>query len=314
MSFQETLEELWKALQDPHRDFQPFYWWGRLLGTLPWRPLVPWFGLGLIAGVSLTYWLQLRVLVEEQPFWHDATVAYLTIMTLYYYIWTMRTDPGHVEAIALKAPEDTTTSCTFHPSPYPSHCHRCPMTRPPRAHHCRICHRCIPHFDHHCAWLGRCIGYANYRSFVCLLLYVTMGCGYGATLLGPPFYATWKERWAEEGWQSLVTHTTTWADVRLAGQQPLPLTVWIDVVYPLVFAVGALMAIFAGTHVKYASLALTTLEYKTKPKGSSVVNPYDQGGAWNNLRQVFGDRWYWLLVPIPGMAPLPPPIVPKKMV
>ena len=30
--------------------------------------------------------------------------------------------------------------------------------------------------DHHCTFIGRCIGYGNYRSFIFMLLYLTMGC------------------------------------------------------------------------------------------------------------------------------------------
>ena len=47
------------------------------------------------------------------------------------------------------------TQISYLPSPDPSFCNKCCITRPPRCHHCSSCQRCILQFDHHCVWMNQ---------------------------------------------------------------------------------------------------------------------------------------------------------------
>eukprot|EP00359_Climacostomum_virens_P004422 CAMPEP_0204917642 /NCGR_PEP_ID=MMETSP1397-20131031/15243_1 /ASSEMBLY_ACC=CAM_ASM_000891 /TAXON_ID=49980 /ORGANISM="Climacostomum Climacostomum virens, Strain Stock W-24" /LENGTH=334 /DNA_ID=CAMNT_0052090547 /DNA_START=1030 /DNA_END=2030 /DNA_ORIENTATION=+ len=55
------------------------------------------------------------------------------------------------------------------------HCLKCFKRKPDRCHHCRLCERCVLKMDHHCPWVANCIGYYNYKYFLLLVLYATIG-------------------------------------------------------------------------------------------------------------------------------------------
>ena len=128
------------------------------------------------------------------------------------------------------------------------------------------------------------------------------------------------------------------------GRLPvLPPQLVVNLVYPILLGVGACLSGFLGFHVKYLMRARTTLEHallleqqiilfqettlwrrwRTGTTTTTTVdatsdaarrttrinsnNPFDQGSAWRNVRQILGP---WgplaLLVPIFRWEPLPP--------
>ena len=48
------------------------------------------------------------------------------------------------------------------------------VTDTPRTKHCHECRKCVQGFDHHCVYLQSCVGSANYRTFLALLLAITI--------------------------------------------------------------------------------------------------------------------------------------------
>jgi DHHC palmitoyltransferase len=263
---------------------------------------------------------------------------------------------------------DDDNSQQAHPPPPPNpraaatrSCTKCNPTilrhrrrRPPRCHHCRTCSACVLQFDHHCVWLDNCVGYGNVRSFVLSVAYIAAGCWYGVLLLYHPFYDpilhqlrlhgglipyirlyTTNHSLIEEGTVPLF-HVPTGSEmmqVLFFGDSVLPVQVVVEVVFPLLLGVGAILALFLGTHVKYILTAQTSLEHKiildgkiqsllsnlspppTKvpvgerkaPDDDTGKNPFDQGW-YRNWCRIMGPNPVLLLVPVPFQPP--PPYVP----
>jgi DHHC palmitoyltransferase len=223
----------------------------------------------------------------------------------------------------------------YHPSPDASFCEKCEAIRPPRCHHCRICNRCILQFDHHCVWLNNCVGYSNVRSFILALVYLTFGCWYGVFVLYKPFYDPLREILRKHGGllsyiQKYVANDLTdekglfdfptfegLKEVLISPEKSVPVQAVVEIVFPFLFAVGGILSIFLGTHIKYILKAQTTLEHrivlahqydmfmhklKSQSSPSKVVadwvNPFDQGSYYRNWVQAMGGSWLYLFLPI----------------
>jgi DHHC palmitoyltransferase len=309
-------------------------------------------------------------------YFHDCLVVYITIMILVYYTCASMQSPGILitkkfdgdrrrqnftfkwisldndEKILLSYGElksmfDETDSrrrhgVHYHPSPDASFCDKCDALRPPRCHHCRICNRCILQYDHHCVWLNNCVGYNNVRSFVLLLVYLTLGCWYGVFALYKPFYDPLQEILRKHGGlfsyiQKYMADDLTdlkglfdfpsmheLQETLFFSEKSIPVHAVVDIVFPFLFAVGGTLSVFLGTHVKYILKAQTTLEHRIvlahqyevfmkKLKSQSTLsnefgkwmNPFDQGSYYRNWVQTMGDDWLYLLLPIIITPPLP---------
>jgi hypothetical protein len=318
---------------------------------------------------------------------HDLIVIYLALMTTYSFLTTMRTSPGihlshrskanrkynHAAEQALvarfgslerrqqqeqpplqaannaKHGDKSAVLVYIHPCPTPTRCEVCDHVRPPRCHHCKICNCCVLVYDHHCFFMNQCIGYNNYRTFFQTILFVTLGCWYGVSVLYQPFYGPIQAYLQDRGGllavvQASIQHgkipsdlpnlfaiptlADFWAIVTEPNHPKLHQTV-LDAVFPLVFAVGATMALFLGSHVKSVLRATTTLEQKivldrmlgnlkrrfldhNEPE-ERWTNPFDQGSAVKNWSTVLGSNPLLLLLPIP--VSVPPPFLPaQKMI
>jgi hypothetical protein len=256
---------------------------------------------------------------------------------------------------------DNNSNNQYHPSPYGSVCTKCNSTsidtntntiirqRPPRCHHCRICNACVLQYDHHCLWMNNCIGYNNVRSFVLTVFYITIGCWYGILLLYQPFYIPLQNILRQHGGfipyiqkymsgdmndEKTLFDFPTMDELKVIlfsndhDTRVLPVQFIIDIVFPFLFAVGGIIAIFLGTHIKLVVTARTTLEHRIylnhqydlltkklkREKDSDIVesswiNPYDQGSYYKNWVQIMGDNWFYLFLPI-HIDP-PPPYIPK---
>ncbi|CAB9513736.1 zinc finger [Seminavis robusta] len=187
----------------------------------------------------------------------------------------------------------TTELPTLFPSPEPSYCDKCNITRPPRCHHCRVCNRCVLQFDHHCLCVNNCIGYNNYRYFLALLIHIVLACWYCLAVMVVPFYELIRKEQArqeaeysnpasaaeEEEYVNLALERLYWYVARsrlfedvpagpvgllglIRSEEGLPWTVSIKIAYPFLLGVGVIMSVFLGYHLKYVSRAKTTLEYK----------------------------------------------------
>eukprot|EP00977_Amphora_coffeiformis_P018013 scaffold6090_cov168-Amphora_coffeaeformis.AAC.3 len=222
---------------------------------------------------------------------------------------------------------ETTSTTTLFPSPEPTFCVKCQIIRPPRCHHCSICNRCILQFDHHCVWVNQCIGYNNYRHFVLMLLFFMLGCWYGVALLFHAFYEPFRQQIREHGWKWLYSNGTGLLDLPMPHvlfmhivRRDMPAKMVIDMVYPLLLAMGTVLSGFLGFHFKYILLGRTTLEHSisleeqihqikqrhgnSSGKLNATENPFDQGYR-GNLRQVLGPSIMPVFLPI-FVDPLPP--------
>lgn len=326
-------------------DFNPFYWIYRLTISLlhkiipcrshgrrqrihrflsSLRPLVPLVGMVLVLLCGWSYFSIFRYTVVRQKWCDDTTtcrwemvhgslVIFLIVNIIGHYLWCIFKSPGVVKAIQeifdhtknINNSIEQSSAIIYHPDPNPSYCNKCEITRPARAHHCKICKKCILRYDHHCPWVNNCIGRNNYRSFVLLVFYLTVGCTYGVLMLGVDFCDVMKRRIELYGWSIRgAEHGTGLLDL------PLPWVLWRDyrdngyidqhvvlrAAFPLMFFVGIVMYWFLGYHMRIIISGLTTLEDMSRPK-FATVNPFDDG-ARNNLKQVFGKSWFLLLIPL----------------
>lgn len=223
------------------------------------------------------------------------------------------------------------------PSPTPSFCDTCQIVRPPRCRHCSLCQRCVLQFDHHCLWVNQCIGYANYRHFVLMLVFLVGACWYGVALFCVPFYEPFRAQIREKGLHWLYGQGTGLLDLPMPArilqhviEGDVPVKLVLDVVYPLLLGLGAILTTFLGFHAKYILTGRTTLEHAivleqqmsplrawwsrrsarpSRPVATPAVpvNPFDQGYR-RNLRQVLGPSWLACLLPM-RVTP-PPPYLP----
>lgn len=227
------------------------------------------------------------------------------------------------------ASEYPTTNFTF--------CKKCDTWRPPRCHHCSTCRRCVLQMDHHCPWVNNCIGYNNIRTFILSLIFLVLGCWYGAFLLAMPFFELIRHQVAEHGWKLIYRNGTGFLDLpgpsellyqMISGN--LPPDVWIKMVFPLLTGVGTVLTVFLAFHIKYLVSAHTTLENtivltnmrteamdvlrRRSTSGDTIVrpiNPFDQG--WKkNVLQILGPNLLGLLLPIRLDSPPPPFVPPPK--
>lgn len=306
----------------------------KLNGMLAYfRPVVPVIGMGLVLLCGWSYFSMFRYTVVRTKwcganstesnhdesvtchweFVHGSIVTFFMVNIIGHYMWCTFGTPGVVTATCYEQAmtiETHTDGVKYHPDPNLTYCDKCEMKRPARAHHCRICKICAHKYDHHCPWTNNCIGLNNYRSFVLLVFYILAGCTYGVFMLGMDFYQVMRKRIELKGWSIRgAEHGTGLLDL------PLP---WVllndyqekgyidgDIVlraaFPLMFFVGIIMYWFLGYHMRIIIAGYTTLEDMSRPQFDSV-NPFD-GGAWNNLMQVFGRSWVRLLAPLPRPPP-----------
>ena len=154
------------------------------------------------------------------------------------------------------------------PSQYPPYisrfepCYQCGLPKPPRTHHCSTCNRCYFRFDHHCPFIGNCVALKNMKPFLIFLIY----SGILAFIGGSTFLLYLNDT-------RVFPHIATW------------------IIFGCVMFLGVWLVSFGSTYIFIIWDNRTTLE------GIANVNPltYDRG-AFNNMKQVFGDKiWKWFL-------------------
>lgn len=168
------------------------------------------------------------------------------------------------------------------------YCKLCCTFKPDRTHHCSMCGRCVLRMDHHCPWVSNCIGYANYKYFLLLLLYVCVTLVFVVGAMMPRFINVFK---AFHSWSLFL-------------QWDLP----VILAYVLtVFLAGVLINFFIY-HLTLVARAMTTIEHKEKHNSRDetirrrweIANiKFDLGSTYLNLRHVMGPPLTWLL-PVNG--------------
>mmetsp|Transcript_2109 Transcript_2109/g.4811 ORF Transcript_2109/g.4811 Transcript_2109/m.4811 type:complete len:314 (-) Transcript_2109:20-961(-) len=161
-----------------------------------------------------------------------------------------------------------------------THCKKCNDARPERAHHCSACNRCVLRMDHHCPWTGNCVGFANYKWFLLLGVYTSLGCFVGVATTVPEL----------------------WTCITSAGSCGLdPFSNVLFVLFGVItIAAFFLMASMLFSHVPLACQNMTSIEELY----DNMENPYDYHHWLANLSQVmgaFGPDW---LFPVRPWRPL----------
>ena len=306
------------------------------LDRLPWNVFLVSFAIEIQTLIFLAYIKSLRRAVvterwcqeKEDCVWtwlHDGIVLYLFAATLIYYILSVKSSPGKVSQMCREIPNKSTLNgedlTRYFPSPEYSFCQACQIDRPPRAHHCQTCGICVLKYDHHCVWINNCVGLCNYRVFVLFMIHLTVVCWYGTALLFRPFYEPLRERVNEHGYRWLNDNGTGVLNLPPLWDLALLLVrgirteqtanvvfsqIVIDIAYPILMGVGAVMSAFLGYHFKLMSMSYTTLEHKIvmeyqleHQKPFDRLNPFDIGSWYYNISQVFGPQWPWRIW-IPG--------------
>ncbi|BGP43666.1 palmitoyltransferase for Vac8p [Rhodotorula kratochvilovae] len=181
-------------------------------------------------------------------------------------------------------------------------CRKCNVPKPDRAHHCSSCRRCVLKMDHHCPWLGGgCVGWANYKFFLLALLYTGVLGAFLAIVL----------------FRELVNFVNDIDD----GFEMAPISWALGALLGAIF--GFSVGAFGLYHLYLASKNRTTIEAMEHPTSLALLPPrstlrphdltssqrralaaaarkysiYDLG-AKENLKQVFGEKWWLWAVPV----------------
>jgi palmitoyltransferase len=173
------------------------------------------------------------------------------------------------------------------------YCERCMARQPPRSHHCRVCDVCVLRRDHHCWFAGCCVGHANQRFYVCAIVFMLVAAVYSNIF----------------HWQFVVDRLGHLGSFGMPLCIALPhvcavfgfLSLYEFLVATLTFLALFVMAMLASLVViQLVQISHGQTRYERKI-GTEMYN----NGLEQNVRAVFGERWYvaWLLPWI--RSPLP---------
>ncbi|KAG9392628.1 DHHC palmitoyltransferase [Carpediemonas membranifera] len=206
----------------------------------------------------------------------------LPFLVLYLLLKASLTDPGIIPRRTLPGvadtPFDPTAGIAIHNVVVHGNrmnireCDTCHIYRPLRTYHCRICDVCVRKHDHHCPWLGTCVGAHNYKSFIFLIVSVSVYCavlalylvGIWLTAIVSGIYWLAKEEYVRAAYTFFVL-----------AVPPLP-------VAPVVVVVGSGILMLTAQHVKLIARGETTHEYLTV--ASSSKKPF-QGSWFRNIHE-----------------------------
>lgn len=161
------------------------------------------------------------------------------------------------------------------------YCDHCDKETPPRSWHCDICKTCILKRDHHCRFSGCCIGHQNQRFFIMFLAYLSV-----ATLYSTCFILTYM-------WKS----PTFTINVFSIAKMIFPMAVFvlgIDTSSSQLYSIMLLIDLLG----LFASSAFLIYHFTIMLKGAVMyenshrIYEYDLGSWKENIKQVFGSRWY----------------------
>ena len=171
-------------------------------------------------------------------------------------------------------------------------CSACECNSPARSFHCNTCNICILKRDHHCLFTGNCVGFHNQRFYIHLIFYIWLAAVY-ANIMNIDF----------------VYHTFGGYSLKTIFSLVLPLFAWCLGVVQTMSLGAAFMITLCLVGITMTS-ALLAYHLNNVIKGQTVyentfkIRDYDLG-CKENIKSVFGDRWYmaWIFPMIP--SPLP---------
>ena len=163
-------------------------------------------------------------------------------------------------------------------------CCSCEAIAPPRSWHCPTCNVCILKRDHHCIFTGCCIGHYNHRYFLMFIFYLFVATTYSFCYNN--FFI-----WTKINFDfpmSLVKIVFPLA-IFLFGFDPS-----IQQFYLMLYIVSVIGMCFTGVLCIYHfHLVLIGSVSNERTKGNYKYNL----GWRQNIKQVFGDKWYltWIM-------------------
>ncbi|XP_014218189.1 probable palmitoyltransferase ZDHHC24 [Copidosoma floridanum] len=163
-------------------------------------------------------------------------------------------------------------------------CAECECLAPPRSWHCNTCGACILKRDHHCLFTGCCVGHSNQRYFLMFLVYMFLATLY-AFVYNSQFI------WSRIEFEFPMTL------VKLVF--PVAIFVFgfdgsINQLYLMLYIVTVVGMLFTGVLCLYQF----DLVFKGCTAHEKNKKNYVYSLGWRqNIREVFGNRWYlvWLL-------------------
>ena len=173
------------------------------------------------------------------------------------------------------------------------YCPFCQVNAPPRSHHCHVCDECVLKRDHHCIFAGKCVGFANYRYYLFLALYLWLGAVY-ANIFHHEYVTS------VIGGFGFGTFITMF----------LPFVVWLlgyITLYELFVTLMAGLSIFSLFLFSSLLFFQTGIIFRGQTSHERKKHKRDYDHGWRrNFREVLGSKWYvaWLwpsiTSPLPG--------------
>eukprot|EP00484_Ammonia_sp_Unknown_P008938 CAMPEP_0197056366 /NCGR_PEP_ID=MMETSP1384-20130603/83433_1 /TAXON_ID=29189 /ORGANISM="Ammonia sp." /LENGTH=405 /DNA_ID=CAMNT_0042490319 /DNA_START=37 /DNA_END=1254 /DNA_ORIENTATION=- len=201
------------------------------------------------------------------------------------------------------------------------YCNQCQCYKPWRAHHCSICKRCVLKMDHHCPWMWNCVGYANYRYFYMFLFYLWMGTLFYIYHGYDPLFESFRVKSCAYPWLPFFLCRIARIRYRLVPTDkldemgnPIQDRVLVErnelfvFTYFLCIGICIVMVAFLGFHSYLVLSNQSTLETMTNfsKKARSIrrfqrlrdVKCLYHLSLKENVKEIFGEKWYLALLPI----------------
>ncbi|CAK1552450.1 unnamed protein product [Leptosia nina] len=182
-----------------------------------------------------------------------------------------------------------------------TYCEICRRNRPAMAWHCKRCNICILRRDHHCFFLSRCIGLYNQRYFILYLTYIFISLSY--SVIYNYYYVLTKIdeydlvlsvfRIINPFFRYMLTEPASIKDVYV---------LFLFMNCGLIFWSGLLFAY----HVRNAVRGVVARDSRLKRGINTKMFK-------ENLRNVFGIRWYFAIIWPFADSPLPQEYVLKNI-
>ena len=180
------------------------------------------------------------------------------------------------------------------------YCDKCKNYKSWRSYHCSRCKQCILRKDHHCPYVGNCVGFANYRYFHMFITYLWIGTIFYIYTS----YPIYTELYEMNDCSIYTLGFTCHIDNKVAESEQ---DIMFLLSYLLCWSIFIIMALFVfmynrmlisnQTQVEFSGAPMiTTTRTNLKLRGIRYV--YSLNSWIENIKQVFGERWYLALLPI----------------